>query len=126
MALTKTQIANRKKWVKALRSGKYKQTSGRLVRDGKYCCLGVACDVSGLGRWRSMDRIKPGFSEYVVPSPMGNEVEGYSLPYAVINELGFSRGDEAALIRRNDTSGDTFLDIADTIELLTLADTEGL
>lgn len=34
------------KWVKALRSGKYKQTTGRL-QDGKgYCCLGVACAIT--------------------------------------------------------------------------------
>ena len=40
------------KWVEALRSGKYKQTSGFLCRvfpDGKesYCCLGVLCDILG-------------------------------------------------------------------------------
>ena len=48
------------RWVKALRSGKYKQTTGQLREcddDGKpvgYCCLGVLCDItqkeSGL-RW---------------------------------------------------------------------------
>lgn len=30
-------------WIKALESGKYKQGTGSLVEDGKYCCLGVAC-----------------------------------------------------------------------------------
>lgn len=35
-----------KKWVKALRSGKYKQTTGALCEDGKYCCLGVLCEVA--------------------------------------------------------------------------------
>lgn len=39
------------KWVKALRSGKYKQTTGRLNRIGNYCCLGVLCDISKLGTW---------------------------------------------------------------------------
>mgnify|MGYP001438297913 CR=1 FL=1 len=35
-----------KKWVKALRSGEYKQTRGTLVdRDG-FCCLGVLCDIA--------------------------------------------------------------------------------
>lgn len=39
--------ANRKKWVKALRSGKYKQTGGTLYSERKdaYCCLGVLCRV---------------------------------------------------------------------------------
>lgn len=33
------------KWLKALRSGKYKQGIGRLNKDGKMCCLGVLCDL---------------------------------------------------------------------------------
>lgn len=43
---------NAKKWVEALRSGKYQQTTGALhrVRESEglpkgYCCLGVACDL---------------------------------------------------------------------------------
>ena len=36
---------NAKKWVAALRSGKYRQGRGALCRDDSFCCLGVACDV---------------------------------------------------------------------------------
>lgn len=36
------------KWVEALRSGEYHQTRGMLQRDGRHCCLGVLCVVSGL------------------------------------------------------------------------------
>jgi hypothetical protein len=36
------------KWVNALRSGKYEQCKGSLTIDGKYCCLGVACEISSL------------------------------------------------------------------------------
>jgi hypothetical protein len=32
-------------WVSALRSGKYKQTTGTLQDSNGYCCLGVACDI---------------------------------------------------------------------------------
>ena len=40
------------KWVDALESGKYTQTEGTLKDAyGGFCCLGVACDVSGLGKW---------------------------------------------------------------------------
>lgn len=43
-----------KKWVKALRSGEYRQGKDRLV-DGKdrFCCLGVLCNISPAreGRW---------------------------------------------------------------------------
>ena len=46
-----------KKWVSALRSGKYKQGEGRLRdSDNNFCCLGVLCDLhrreTGKGRWR--------------------------------------------------------------------------
>ena len=34
-------------WVKALRSGEYKQTTGQLRKDDGHCCLGVACDLYG-------------------------------------------------------------------------------
>lgn len=32
-------------WLAALRSGEYKQGIGRLRQDGKFCCLGVLCDL---------------------------------------------------------------------------------
>lgn len=36
------------KWVTALRSGQYVQGVGELkTKDGKYCCLGVLCEVAG-------------------------------------------------------------------------------
>lgn len=40
------------KWLEALESGEYKQTTGVLRREGdgneefRYCCLGVACEVA--------------------------------------------------------------------------------
>lgn len=37
-------IADR--WIAALRSGKYKQTTGVLCREGAYCCLGVLCELA--------------------------------------------------------------------------------
>lgn len=38
--------------VDALRSGRYKQGKDALRIDDSYCCLGVACDISGLGEWK--------------------------------------------------------------------------
>lgn len=32
-------------WIAALRSGEYKQGTGRLQSETGYCCLGVACKV---------------------------------------------------------------------------------
>ena len=33
-------------WVKALRSGEYKQANGNLHTDKGFCCLGVLCDLA--------------------------------------------------------------------------------
>ena len=40
-----TPKERRKIWVEALRSGKYEQGRATLFADGKFCCLGVACDL---------------------------------------------------------------------------------
>lgn len=41
---------NAKKWVEALRSGKYRQTKYQLAKRGRYCCLGVGCEVARANR----------------------------------------------------------------------------
>lgn len=41
-------MENRNKWLAALRSGDYEQGTGRLAEDGKFCCLGVACEVANI------------------------------------------------------------------------------
>lgn len=53
---------NQIKWIEALESGKYKQVKGELrevinrldtdKREYGFCCLGVGCDISGLGKWK--------------------------------------------------------------------------
>ena len=114
---------NAKKWVEALRSGKYEQGSGALKRrvdDGEYefCCLGVACELFGSGiRQRVRD---DGCVVY------GEDWETgwfFSLPPEVMRALGLSGhmggfptslGTET-LAGLNDT-GKTFAEIADIIE----------
>lgn len=41
---------DKKRWVAALRSGKYSQCTGRLhnPRTDSYCCLGIACEIFGV------------------------------------------------------------------------------
>lgn len=36
----------KKRWVEALRSGDYEQGEQHLRVSGKYCCLGVLCEIS--------------------------------------------------------------------------------
>lgn len=51
--LTKLQ----KKWLKALRSGRYRQTTSSLceLESGSYCCLGVAARVCGVPKSQLLD-----------------------------------------------------------------------
>lgn len=58
MATLAEQKRNRKKWIQALRSGKFKQGMVYLEKNGKHCCLGVACRV--IQPKGSIDRFKWG------------------------------------------------------------------
>lgn len=117
---TEEQIAEwkvvRKEWVEALRSGKYEQGKGQLVKDGKYCCLGVLCEVIGMKKSKGTNHA---FTYY------GDE---YQLaPYTALRAVGlndqhgsYDYTDEGldegiALTERND-AGESFDEIADIIE----------
>lgn len=44
----------KKLWLKALTGGKYGQTKNALHREGRFCCLGVLCDLHAKatgGKW---------------------------------------------------------------------------
>lgn len=107
------QRAHRRKWVKALRSGKYEQGRG-LLKDsqGAFCCLGVACDISGLGEWYAGNYYK---------TESGTSLK--DLPNDVREWLGL-RGSYGtygsnSLVNRNDTPSRghlTFKGIASLIE----------
>jgi hypothetical protein len=105
--------ANRAKWVAALRSGKYRQARKALTRDGGFCCLGVACDISGLVIWRGDTALA------------GGDAMHLSLPRAVRDWLGLRTGEgrygNTCLSGEND-NGAAFAEIADIIE----AEPEGL
>lgn len=65
----------KKLWLKALRSGDYKQGAGALRSDHSFCCLGVLCDLHRQevhGRWK---RNEVGGFEYAG--------DGFILPRAV-------------------------------------------
>ena len=105
-------VANWRKWVEALRSTKYEQCSGKLRNEeGKYCVLGVGCDISGVSTWEERS-----------DGPFGFEYDGSigSLPSSVSEWLGISRVcspfvSGRSLINLND-SGMSFVEIADIIE----------
>src|SRR4051812_22232694 len=64
-------------WVDALRSGKYERTTGWLRWGNGYCCLGVACDISGLGEWDDGDSYQThtGPEAYVLPNAVKEWLE---------------------------------------------------
>jgi len=75
-----------RKWIAALRSGKYKQTHEALCVENAsgqkaYCCLGVLCEVSELGRFvRGMFKYDLSRLAYKVDS---SESLNYSTNYLV-------------------------------------------
>lgn len=97
---------NRKKWVKALRSGEYEQ--GRLAlysRDG-HCCLGVLCEVAGMKpRGRAGDYFYGTQDTYAPPKAMRF--------VGLARKDGDFGGEE--LTSLND-DGKSFSEIADIIE----------
>lgn len=105
---------NAQKWVAALRSGEYKQGRCALrLLDDSYCCLGVACDISGLGEWEHD-------YDHRIYRVGEHEAQDSLLPETVRRWLGlrtasgrFSPVD--ALYVRND-KGHSFAEIADLIE----------
>ena len=52
----------KKKWVEALRSGKYQQGTSCLKNGNEFCCLGVLTDIyhkeTGIGEWDRIARFK--------------------------------------------------------------------
>jgi len=100
------------KWVKALRSGKYKQGRGALKTKNGYCCLGVLCDLHS----REVNK-KPAFedtTEYLEASGL--------LPDEVKEWAGLTQGEgnpqlgKHSATHHNDTNRRTFKQIADRIE----------
>lgn len=90
-----------KKWVKALRSGKYKQGKSFLKReDGTYCCLGVLTEVCG---------------EPLFPCREAVLKEGTMVKSGIKTAHGWVEG-YTALDHQNDTQKKTFSQIADFIE----------
>lgn len=108
---------NIQKWVDALRSGKYKQGSGRLRRpsaggDG-FCCLAVACDVYDENGW---DGVRYAGEDAYMPLRVSRWL---GLPHQPAVDVGICVGghhETTNLIALNDTEGYNFQQIADVIE----------
>ena len=129
MQLQQIHIDRWRKVSEALRSGKYTQGGGRLRKNGeRYCCLGVACEISGLGHWvdeGGLDAYHDGISTSV--AQLSTPVAQY-YGFPEYNYVGIgTKADgskefhsrpinrDVTLATLNDT-GNTFSDIADVID----------
>lgn len=115
----------KEQWVKALRSGDYKQGKTRLETDEGFCCLGVLCDLAvkaGIIERRPTAAIRGGVASYGVE---GLTREISVLPRLVVDWAGLIDCNPLvringhyyhALSHMNDIEGSSFLEIADLIE----------
>lgn len=106
-------------WIKALRSGNYKQ--GRAILrtlDNEFCCLGVFCDINNVPA-KEADVFVYNFGDYDEPNECATEPDGVWF-------RDFFEGDDvslkdihetiAYLIKMNDDFDYDFNQIADVIE----------
>lgn len=106
--------AIKRKWVKALRSGRYKQGSSALKNDkGEFCCLGVLCNVMRV-KWRENDW--GDFIPHIEGKPVGQTMSpaGY-LGNGLLRKVGMANSTQQKLAEMND-HGSTFKEIADFIQ----------
>lgn len=109
----------KQKWVKALLSGEYVQTKGKLkTSENNFCCLGVLCDLAqkeGIGAWVKVLN----HEEFLV----GEDSSMDTLPSKVMEWAGIeskwgfykSAHNFTTLAHENDT-GKTFKQIASDIK----------
>jgi len=110
----------KEKWLKALRSGEYKQTKGQLKDEKGYCCLGVLCElhrktVKQKGcKWNLYNSYLGTGS--ILPEKVmkwaGMETESGRLPKRIERKSKYAHN----LIDLNDTLNFSFKQIAQVIE----------
>lgn len=102
---------NAKAWVKALRSGEYKQAKGRLKEGDAYCCLGVACIVATKGGVEEVPEIAYDDVDLDINFIMVKEWIG------LMDAQGrYEVGTKAYYLASDNDSGLSFGEIADIIE----------
>ena len=108
----------KEKWIKALRSGEYRQGIGHLRQLGKdrsemFCCLGVLCDIGLDGDWHGDSCIIPSLntSGHKFTGIPSNEAWRSMNVDDYFNDVHFN------LTTMNDEESKSFDEIADWIEI---------
>lgn len=118
------QREHRKLWVEALRSGKYQQALDDL-RDntGAMCCLGVACEISGLGQWDGSGRYVTDHDRHSGElNPNSDMTDWLGLANGAGSFGSVNEHDRRESLAHLNDTGKSFSEIADIIE----AEPEGL
>lgn len=126
MKVTKKIMAARRKWVKILRSGKYKQTRSKLYDgEGAFCVLGVACDIDAKetgSKWRADETEEWHYLKHDgldlpkrLQKKLGLDAIG-RLPNPITIGEGFNEREICNLIGLNDDAEMPLEKIADIIE----------
>jgi len=123
---TKQQLRVRKMWIDALRSGEYKQITGKLKSKEGFCCLGVLTDLyvkEGYGEWTEHLSVISGASHYQMSEFSGmlcSEVQNWVGLRHFGGGMHEIRPDNPSepnnLYMMNDIDGKSFEEIADVIE----------
>lgn len=102
-------------WIEALESGKFEQGQACLKKDNKFCCLGVACELSGItaipATCYGVVRYEYLGERYYLPQEIvdklkfrGNQGDAFGEPtmaIALLNDEGKTFKEIAAIIREN-------------------------
>ena len=105
----------RRRWVAALRGGKYDQTRrelrhNRTSANDSFCCLGVLCDVFDPEGWDTINGESYG-------ALLGEGIGSSSHPPPeVMAEAGLSQTEVSTLIFMNDDEEMAFDEIADAVD----------
>ena len=101
----------KKRWVKALRSGKFKKGKYQLrwqtEKGDVYCCLGVLCAIEGV-KWKKVVVLET--VSYGVSGDIG------SLAPSRQKQFGISDDVQGKLIKMNDVKNHSFAHIATWVE----------
>lgn len=129
VTFTKEQAKHFRKWIKAIASGEFEQTTGRLKKSvfsstttALYCCLGVACELFSWevgGYWKDEDIMEFEFvADYKTDHSGGTaeedlEVKDSAMPtYPVAEYFGFDQANLASILAGMNDSGADFQLIA--------------
>lgn len=102
----------KREWVKALRSGEYRQTTRRLHDDNGFCCLGVLADIAVDGYWARDEDVGDWI---LVDEGNGERMSEGLIDLNVASKIGVKKYQEK-LANLNDLNQLTFPQIADWIE----------